>query len=242
MCSPIIFSVDNKPLYECKFVLATLLTTTAQTQANVTTATSANTSAIDINTAPTNSKRTQQTPARRSKREDNNVVQHHDDDDIASINNLASETLQDVEEMRDKSSTSQPRSPQLTRRSRAFNTDSSNDQEIEEKEVTFRHKRLSRIPNFSNGPSKIGSLSRVTETEDVCPPSVISGILGNASILDNTGAVPNSSPNGRMGVDSPPPKMMRKHFLFNRCFDSTYDPSKFDQSNVVLAPSSDPED
>uniref|UniRef100_A0A2P2I770 Cell cycle checkpoint control protein RAD9A n=1 Tax=Hirondellea gigas TaxID=1518452 RepID=A0A2P2I770_9CRUS len=296
---PIILNVENKPLYECKFVLATLVSPNLDSQAT---------------TAPQNASANTFTKSKPTC-DQNQTVEHHQDHDKqharptsppvvvhnnsfhkSSLGGLhavgkygdsdgiqpgdgdASNIQPDNDIRADRSATEQDidvsNVVDVLRVVSSSAEDHGTRRDINESDAlngatlitprssndnsNVRTKRLSRmlVRNSMFDRNK-EPLSNVCEQSEDVPR--ISCSMDKSKVLTTAGRhrknatiVPSDGeeeecvdqiPNGEDNFPgAPPTKKYRPHFLFDRCFNSTFDPTSVDGYDVILAKDSDTED
>ncbi|XP_018021736.1 cell cycle checkpoint control protein RAD9A [Hyalella azteca] len=251
--SPVIFGVENKPLFECKFVLATLIpTSVAESQAGTANGASLNTT---INNASTALKE-------KKTRADgkHHVVEHHQpempheldafDPCVPDNSNLGLNSCH--QPPRKEPGSESDDIPLMARSIRAL-------ENVKSTEGYNRHSTAERQPANGSTPScqaqspaRNSLLRRHVEESDMAvlcdgvsvdrtrsPLRDVAEEIRDLGAIDDQLVMPNDVP---PEAHSPPLKKKRKHFLFYRCFNSTYNPAEATLRSDVLAPDSDPED
>ena len=267
MCSsPIIFSVENAPLYECKFVLATLISPSADSQATV------------INTAGSAVTVSRAATSTRAKSSDNNhTITHHN-------NSSAANASLNEDSICERLNGSLLRAGEATERSHADNfnattptpnrtlLDAPERPSLDSSSINTRtmnpliKRRLSRMPvtdtgringihlsktHLSNVSNDSKAMSDLSHSFDKSKTRTSGGRSTNCVIVPSDDEsdiqICGAQQSFENIVDpvmysSPPRKKKRNNVLFRRCFNSTYDPSTMAGFEVVLAEDSDPDD
>ncbi|KAF2359870.1 Rad9/Ddc1 [Trinorchestia longiramus] len=260
--SPIIFSVDNKPLFESKFVLATLTSPQApESQAGVSGTAAAAASALK------NRNSTKKQALQPSERSEHHVVEHHVDDARHEQSTSKNSTRKNDDLRRsnersvnvDTNDVDNDDIPLMTRLSESpphsatidFRRSIDDHSNLRNNDQSSRYPpdhRVSPVHNSTHIRECSANQSQNVICNDAQENEVDAGIKiwelncnGNNELGTVFEADECPSPDVNR-IPSPPKKKRRKHFLFYRCFNSTYNAHDITSYDDVLAPDSDPED
>ena len=223
--SPIIFRVDNLPLYQGRFVLATLMAPSSASQATTTN------TAVKV-TAPPH----QQRANSRGTTENNHTIAHHD---VSASQHDVSVNCHD-ESLHASPSGAAKRQESVASLPEILRHQASSSSIVTPGRTGLLSSKLNGTESFSNPVRRVNNRSTSLSTSmsnRILPPFP----RNNCSQVDE-----NGDPENVDVVDEtigPPSKRQRRGgFLFQQVFESTFDPNNMPGADVVLARGSDNEE